>query len=240
MKDKFYNFISSSNSADLYLYGAIVSEKWCEDDVDFKDFRDKLEELNNNSTLNIYVNSPGGEVFTTQSIISLLKRAKVNKNIEINCYIDGLGASCASWLPMISDNLYIYNGSMLMIHKPMTYCFGANANDLRKEIELLDKLEESEMIPMYMSKAKEGVTEDDIRKMLADETWLTSNEIQEYFNVILLEENKQLVACVDDKLFKNYKNAPKELLEDNKDLEKLNKEIEIELALVDEVLFLCN
>lgn len=236
--NKFYNFSGSNSEADLYLYGAIVSDKWCEDDVDFKDFKNKIEELNANSTLNVYVNSPGGEVFTTQSIISLLKRAKLNKNITLNFYIDGLGASCASWLPMLADNLYIYDGSMLMLHKPMTYCFGANANDLRKEIELLDKLEDSEMIPMYMSKAKEGVTEDDIRNMLTKETWLTSKEIEEYFNVTLLEDSRQLVACVDNKMFKNYKNVPSSLLENkevsnkDKELDKLNKEIEIDLELI--------
>lgn len=208
---KFYNFISNNNKSELYLYGAIVSEKWIEDDIDFKDFKNTIDEIDNNSTLEVYVNSPGGEVFVTQSIISLLKRAKTTKNITLDFYIDGLGASCASWLPMLADNLYIYDGSMLMLHKPMSSIFFANANDMRREIELLDKIEESEMIPMYMSKAKETLTEDILKNMLAEETWLTADEIENYFNVIRLEDNKQLVACTDKEILSNYKNVPESL-----------------------------
>ena len=167
--NKFYNFINNNNKSELYLYGAIVSEKWSEDDIDFKDFKTAIDLLNNDSTLEVYVNSPGGEVFVTQSIISLLKRAKATKNINIDCYIDGLGASCASWLPMIADNLYIYDGSMLMLHKPMSSLFFANADDMKKEIELLDKIE-SQMIENYMSRAKDTLTEDILKDMLSKET----------------------------------------------------------------------
>lgn len=238
MKDRFYNFVNDDNKNELYLYGAIVSEKWGEDDVTFKDFKEAIDSMSNNSTLDIYVNSPGGEIFVCQSIISLLNRAKTTKNITINATIDGLGASCASWLPMVADNIYIYQGSIMMLHKPLC-CIWGNANDMQKEIELLDKIENSEMIPQYMSKAKEGVTEDTIKELLANETWLDSNEIQQYFNVTLLEDSKQLVACVDKDLFKNYKKVPESLLskeelkiDNSKELlDKLNKEIDIALAL---------
>lgn len=241
-KSKFYNFISNNSTTELYLYGAIVSDKWDETDVTFKDFKETIDSIENNSTLDIFINSPGGEVFVCQSIISLLKRAKTTKNITINATIDGLGASCASWLPMVADNIYIYKGSILMLHKPMSITWG-NANDMQKEIEILDKIENSEMIPMYMDKVKEGITEEVIKDLLAKESWLDFNEIQQYFNVTLLEDSKEIVACVDKDIFKNYKNVPENLLEkqteENKDikanqlkLEQLNKEIDLALALI--------
>lgn len=210
--NKFYNFITNNNKSELYLYGAIVSEKWSDDDIDFKDFKNAIDNLNNDSTLEVYVNSPGGEVFVTQSIISLLKRAKATKNITLDCYIDGLGASCASWLPMIADNLYIYDGSMLMLHKPMSSLFFANADDMKKEIELLDKIE-SQMIENYMARAKETLTEETLKDMLSKETWLTADEIENYFNVTRLNTSKQLVACLDKELMDKYKNVPEELKE---------------------------
>lgn len=236
--NKFYNFISTNNKSELYLYGAIVSEKWSEDDVDFKDFKTAIDKIADDSTLEVYINSPGGEVFVTQSIISLLKRAKATKNITLNCYIDGLGASCASWLPMLADNLYIYNGSILMLHKPLSMVWG-NANEMRKEIELLDKIEDSEMIPMYMSKAKETLTEDILKDMLSEETWLTSEEIENYFNVTRLEDDKKMVASVDKELFDQYKNIPEslkdtfkdEVEEDLKEKELNNKKKLLELEL---------
>ncbi|MDI9216004.1 head maturation protease, ClpP-related [Clostridium tertium] len=232
--NKFYNFITNNDKSELYLYGAIVSEKWSEDDVDFKDFKNTIDELNNSSTLEIYINSPGGEVFVTQSIISLLKRAKATKNISIDCYIDGLGASCASWLPMIADNLYIYDGSMLMLHKPMSSLFFANVEEMKKEIELLDKIE-SQMIESYMLRAKETLTEEFLKDMLSKETWLNADEIEEYFNVTRLNSSKQLVACLDKEMLNKYKNIPKNLVdvkEYEKNIENKRRLLEIELALV--------
>lgn len=221
--DKFYNFSfnDKNNETDFYLYGEIISGgndwKWDETDVTFQDVRDTLNGMEDNSTLNIYINSPGGSVFTTQSMVSMLDRAK-DRGICINAYIDGMGASCASWLPMVADNLYIYQGSVLMIHKPMTSCWSANADDMREQIEFLDKIENEMIIPLYMSRAKEGITEDDIKDYMAKETWFTSNEILEVFdNVTLLESKKEVACCVDENVMKNYINIPeniKNLLEE--------------------------
>lgn len=209
---KFYNFNTNESATELYIYGEIMSGtwKWDESDVTFEDFRNALDGIEKDGTLNMYINSPGGSVFTTQGIISMLKRAKEQKNITINAYGDGLCASCASWLPCVADNFYIYKGTMGMLHKPMTMMWG-NANEMRKEIELLDKIEEDMMIPLYMSKAKEGVTEDKIREMLSNETWLTSDEMLENFNVTLLEDEKQIAACVEGDIFKNFKNIPDDI-----------------------------
>lgn len=240
--NKFYNFYNENETKELYLYGAIVSDKWDETDVNFSDFKNALDEIKDNETLNIYVNSPGGEVFVTDSIIAMLDRCKKKKNITINCYIDGLGASCASWLPMVADSIYIYSQSVLMLHKPMSMVWG-NASEMKKEIEVLDKIENS-MIKMYLAKAKDEVTEEQIRNMLSEETWLSANEIQEYFNVELIESEKKIAACIDKDIFKNYKNVPdslqvkeepeKENVIDNEKLQEVEnkiKDLEVYLEL---------
>ena len=130
--NRFYNFISTNKKHELYVYGEIVggSSKWDESDVVFDDFKNKLNEMEDNSTLDIYVNSPGGSVFTTQGIVAALRRAK-DRGITVNAYIDGLGASCASWLPFVADNLYVYPQSIMMIHKPMSIAFG-NSDQIKK------------------------------------------------------------------------------------------------------------
>lgn len=213
MKNTFYNIKNlSNNSLDIYVYGAIVSGgndwKWDETDVTFVDFRDKLEGFSGD-TINIYVNSPGGSVFTTDGIIAMLKREQA-KGKTINAYIDGLAASAASFLITVADNIYVYSGSMMMIHRAIVGVYG-NADDLYETIGFLEKIEEGSIIPAYMSKAKEGMTEEKFKEMMKEETWMTSKEIQEVFNVTLLEESKELVACVDKELFANYKNVPKSI-----------------------------
>ena len=210
---KFYNIKSQNNTTGIYIYGEIIggSDKWDESDVTFDDFRKALDVMNNGDTLEMYINSPGGSVFTTQGIVNMINRCKKTKNIKVVSYIDGLGASCASWLPMVADEIYVYNTSMLMVHKPMSSLFGANANDMQSEIELLNKLENDIIIPIYMSKATDNLTEDKLKDMMSKETWLNAKEIQELFNVTLIEEDREIVACADVELFKKYKNMPKSL-----------------------------
>lgn len=224
--NKFYNFNFGEEKNELYVYGAIISgnEKWDETDVTFSDFRDKLESMSDNSTLDIFINSPGGDVFVTQSIVSMIVRAK-ERGIKINCTIDGIGASCASWLPMVADNIYIYEGSIMMVHKPMTgFMLGVNAEAMKKEIEILDKIENDVIIPLYMKKTKEGISKEYIAELLAKETWLNSSEIQDIFNVTLLEDTKKIACCIDKDIFKNYKNTPDELLSQDKEVNEMENE----------------
>ena len=190
---KFYNFVNvSDNETDFYLYGEIVSSsdwKWSEDDVAFQDIKNTIDNMGDSSTLNIRVNSPGGSVFASSAIVTLLKDTK-RRGVKINSYLDSLCASCASWIPLCADNVYIYENSIMMLHKPMTSCFGANADDLREEIDLLDKIQKNVMLPTYMNKAKEGITEDDINELVDKTSWLTSDEIQQYFDVTLLDDKE--------------------------------------------------
>ena len=229
--NRFYNFISTNKKHELYVYGEIVggSSKWEESDVIFDDFKNKLNEMEDNSTLDIYVNSPGGSVFTTQGIVAALRRAK-DRGITINAYIDGLGASCASWFPFVADNLYVYPQSIMMIHKPMSVAFG-NSDQIKKEIEMLDKIENDVIIPLYMERAKDGVTEEFIKKKMAAETWFTANEINELFNVTMLSEEKKLVCCADKNVLERYSNVPKELLNQMNEVSEMckveNKETEV-------------
>lgn len=232
MRNRFYEFKNQTeNSVDLYVYGAITDDKesdWfsSESDIDLKDFKEALDKLSENSTLNMYVNSPGGSVFAASTMATMLERAKETKKIKINAYVDGLCASAASFLIMPSDDIKLYTNSMLMIHKPLSFVWG-NADEMQKEIDVLNKIQENVMMPLYMKKAK--VKEDEIRELINNETWLSSEETNEVFNVTLLDCKKECEACVDQDLFKRYKNVPKELKE-----EKDEKETEGQIVPVDE------
>lgn len=225
--NKFYKFKNlTDTNQELYVYGVIIggADKWDESDVTFKDFKDTLEKMTSGSTLNMYINSPGGDVFTTQSSIAMIRRAK-DRGVKINAYIDGLAASCGSWLPMIADEIFIYPQSIMMIHKPLCMVYG-NADEMQKEIEVLDKIENDVIIPLYMEKAKEGVTEKTIREKMADETWLNADEIQEMFNVTLLEDERKIACCVDKDIFNNYSNVPEALLKIVNELKDENNDDE--------------
>ena len=213
MNKKFYEFKNiTSSEADLFIYGEIVQEKsvdwWTGEesktDVGLMDFKEQLDSIGNVQKLNIYINSPGGDVFVASTMISMLQRVK-DKGTTINAYVDGLSASAASFLMMVADNVNLYKNSTVMVHKPMSWAIG-NANDMQKTIDALNKVEESVMMPMYMNKSK--VDEKEIKSLIDAETWLSAKEMDKYFNVTLLDEEKTAVASISSDLFKNYKNVP--------------------------------
>lgn len=223
-KKKFYEFKNiTSQEADLFIYGEIVEENqtdwWTGEKsqtaVGLMDFKEQLDSIGNVQKLNIFINSPGGDVFTASTMISMLERLK-DKGTEINCYVDGLSASAASFLMMVADTIYLYKNSTVMVHKPMSYAVG-NANDMQKTIDALNKIEDSVMMPMYMAKSK--VSEDEIKELIDAESWLSANEMNQFFNVTLLDDEKVAVASIKSNLFKNYKNVPdfiKNLIKDDK------------------------
>ncbi|WP_034301992.1 head maturation protease, ClpP-related [Bacillus cihuensis] len=214
MGDKFYNLINKGNgSAELFIYGEIVSgDKWDSTDVTITDFKEQLDALDYSvTTLNIFCNSPGGSVFTAVNMVNLLDRVK--NRMTINAYVDGVAASASSFFIMKAHNIYMYQNSFLMIHKPMLgLLFSPNATVLREKADWLDQVEQATCIPAYMSKATDALTEEKLTKMLEDETWLNASEASQYFNINILDEVKDAVACVDVDLFNTYKNVPKQLV----------------------------
>lgn len=223
---KFYEFKNiTPSTADLFIYGAIVSEHddWfgSDSDVSLTDFKEEIDSLGNIKTLNIFINSPGGDVFAASTMISLLQRLK-EKGTKLISYVDGLSASAASFLMMVADEIKLYKNSIVMIHKPMSFSYG-NANEMQKTIDTLNKIEDSVMIPMYMNKSK--VSEDEIRNIIDAESWLNANDMAEKFNVTLLDEEKTAVASVSSNLFKNYKNIP-DFIKNSLENEEKGQEIE--------------
>lgn len=227
----------AGTSADFYIYGEIVDEKmpdfWTGDisstEVDPNELKDELEEAERLGIrdLNLYINSPGGSVMATSAIMSQIKRFKQKTGARVHSYIDGLAASAASFLALVADDINIYNTSQLMIHKPLLFSYG-NADDLQRDIDLLNNVENNTIIPAYMSKAK--VDEAEIKSLMAEETWFNGNPEDEkfignYFMVNALDQAKPVTACTS-KLFNLYKHVPQQLqnLEEPADPEKTEPE----------------
>lgn len=240
MANKFFDFKNMSNdTAELYFYGEFVTDKYSDDDITTLDFRNQLKEISNVKTLNMYFDSFGGNVFVANAIVSMLKRYKEEHNVTINAYVDSASASSASFLMMVADNIYLYQNSVVLIHKPMISAFYVNADELQGLIDSLNTMEDNIIIPLYMKHAKEGIDEQKIKNIMAKSEWLSAKETAEIFNVTIISESKQMVASAyhDKKILDYYKNIPEAIMEllntrkdNNPDLEAKKKADE-ELAL---------
>ena len=192
-KKKFWNLKAlDEKTGELTLYGEISNETWWGDEVTPKEFKADLDNLGDIGTLNIYINSPGGDVFAGQAIHSMLKRHPSHKNV----YIDGLAASIASVIAMSGDTIFMPKNAMMMIHNPWTIGMG-NAIEFRKLAEDLDKIRES-LVAAY--EGHSTLTRDEIIELMDEETWLTATECEEYGFCDVVEEEKQLVASIDKTL----------------------------------------
>ncbi len=228
MGSKFWKFKAlDDNTGELTLYGEIANETWWGDEITPKEFKADLDALGDINTLNIYINSPGGDVFAGQAIHSMLKRHKAHKNV----YIDGLAASIASVVVMAGDTIFMPKNAMMMIHNPWTWGIG-NAAEFRKLAEDLDKIRES-LIAAY--EGHSALTRDEIIEIMDSETWLTADECLEYGFCDVVEKEKQMAASIDKTLLMRYKNTPGELLvkpkPDDKKQELLKQKILLELEL---------
>ena len=215
---KFYNVVynKSSKSVDVDIYGAIVGggkeSKWEESDFTLDELRDKLEEADGFDTINLNISSPGGSVFVASAMMSILQKYK-NKGVTVNAYVMGLAASAASFLIMMADNIYMGKTAMLMVHKPLisSLFFTANATNLRKYADELDDMENGVLINAYMMKATKSLSKDKLKAFIEKETWLTSDECKEYFDIKLIEDDVSIAASLskeDYDILSKYHNTP--------------------------------
>lgn len=161
-KRSWYNFVAKEDEADLYIYDEISS--WW--GVSANDFVKDLNEISA-SSINLYINSPGGSVFEGYAIYSALVRYADKNNATINVIVDGWAASIASVIAMAGDHIKIGAHASVMIHEPWGFAIGS-ADDMRDEADVLDDLEAS-IIDIY--EARTGGDRAEIENWVAAETW---------------------------------------------------------------------
>ncbi|MCU4822789.1 Clp protease ClpP [Bacillus cereus] len=209
-QNKFFQMKASANgkTADVFIYGEITKYAWEEyGEVSSITFKNELDELGDDiETINLYINSPGGSVFETMAIIAMLQRHQA----KVISYIDGIGASCASVLPMISDKIIMYANSMMMIHNAWTYASG-NADQLRKAADDIERINQS-MVQHYLTRAGDKLDEDTLKQLLDAETWLSAEEAMGYGLCDEIISANNAAACLDEKWAKEYKNIPQQLV----------------------------
>lgn len=169
----------------IYIYGDIY---------DGSGIVEQIQELSGADEINVYINSMGGSVQEGIAIINALKRT----GATINTYNMSFACSAAATILLAGDNVNIYDNSVTMIHNCWTIAQG-NAQQLRQTSDILDKIQES-IMQVYKAAAK--IDEIFLKDLIDAESWLTAEEMQQYFNVNVIEnknENK-IAASAKDKV----------------------------------------
>jgi ATP-dependent Clp protease protease subunit len=191
---------NKDKSADILIYEDI-GESWF-GGFSAKAFADELKSLGDVKTLNVFINSPGGDVFDGVSIYNQLRRHRATVNIEI----DALAASIASVIAMAGDTVSMAENSLMMIHNPWGLAIG-NAEDLRKLADDMDKVRDSSILPAY---GRSNLDQEEIIRLMDEETWISAQEALDWGFVDTVTEAKKMAAHIDLNKY-NFKHPPESL-----------------------------
>lgn len=194
-----------TKTASERLYG-LVGEMFGPDGIAAKDVAAMLDRhaAAGVKELDLYLSSDGGSVVEGLAIYAQIQRFPG----AVTVHVDGRALSIASVIALAGKRLVMPASAMLMIHEPSAPLFG-NAAKLRKAADDLDVMCAT-MRGIYV--AATGLPEPKVRKLMADETWLTATEAKRLGFVDEVTSNGPATASADrSPLLDSYRNTPEGL-----------------------------
>lgn len=192
-------------TAQIFIYDYIGHGGYSSKDFanDIKDFAD-----NGVDKVEVYINSPGGDVFEGFTMFNHLK------GLDADAIIMGQAASIASVIASGCNKIYMHKNARYLIHNPSTFAWG-DQKEMEKRKDELDNIKDS-IIDAYSRKT--SLEKDEIVQMMDDETTMTADEALEkgfVDEVIEQEEEKNyaptFINYIDDN--KNYNKKDKKMNE---------------------------
>jgi ATP-dependent Clp protease, protease subunit len=202
---------SESGEPEIDFYGTISEFSWWGDEITPEMFRKDLNDLGGGGPITIRIHSAGGDVFAASAIRSMI----IDYPGKVTTRIDGLCASAATYVAMAGDRVLMQDSAFFMIHDPWTIALGG-VEDMKAAIDLL-KTVKAGIIETYQSKT--SLEPEKISKMMADETWMTARQAQEFGFVdeVVSSSSKMLAGARNLAVLnclKNYAHVPDELMDD--------------------------
>lgn len=198
---------------EIYIY-AEIGESWWSASITDEQFTQELEKVKDCTTLNLYFNSPGGDVFHGWTMYNAIKRHKAAKK---SAYIDGMAASIASVIMLACDEVIMGEGSQIMIHRAASGKYGhaSDQENLANRLHVVD----AQLIATYMEKTKKSGKLQDrttVEGKVVAETWFTADEAIE-FGLADRKSSEKAVAIAASSLMRpwlNQSKIPKNIITD--------------------------
>lgn len=195
-----FSAATSGDRGQLYIYESIGAD-WFGAGITGKSIQEALDQMKASGAkaLDIYVNSPGGDIFEAKAIYAALRRFDGERVI----HVDGIAASAASFIAMAGDKIITQAYATWMIHEVRGSAWGTTAAEARKLAEVLD-LENSTFAETYAIRT--GQTVADVLAWMAEESWMTAAQAKERgFTDEIAEEaedgEEDLAAALRDATF---------------------------------------
>lgn len=191
-----------NSEAEILIYED-VGEGWF-GGVTAKQFAEDLKALGKVDTINLRINSAGGDVFDGLSIY----RRLVDHPAKVITHIDGLAASIASVIAMAGNEIRISESGFLMIHNAWGVAIGTS-DEMMTMAGLLETTT-SAIADVYTARTKNK--RDAVKGWMDQETWFTgADAVKEGFADSVVA-NLRVSARLNNEKHK-FKHAPSALVE---------------------------
>jgi len=188
------------DTVDLIIYD-VIGEGWY-GGIGAKAIAESLKDHKNAATINVFLNSSGGDVFDALAIYNTLARHKA----RVIVHVDGAALSAASIVAMAGDTIRMAENALLMIHDPWAI-FAGTADELRAQADLMDKSKET-LVNTYAARSGRDTAE--ISDWMTAESWFSAAEAVDAGLADEVVEAKKLAAFGRPAPIE-FKNAPEAL-----------------------------
>lgn len=171
---------AASGSNTITIYDPI-GKTWDGEGVTAKRVSAALHAIGDKEVV-VNINSPGGDFFEGVAIFNLLR----NHPHKVTVNVLGVAASAASLIAMSGDDIYMGEGSFLMIHNAWAVAIG-NRHDMQGAADTLAPFDAA-MAKVYA--VRSSTTETEIAALMDRETWLGAEQaVKDGFATGVLEES---------------------------------------------------
>lgn len=198
IRTKWYSLDVRNEIAELSIFDEIGG--W---GITVSEFKQQFDLAKNAKSIHLTLNSPGGSVTDGMAIYNILKTVSEKLDVEII----GLAASMASVVALAGRSLTMDEGTYFMIHNPWTITWG-DADRLRHDADVLDKMGD-QIVGIYV--AHSNKSEQEIRNLMAAETWLSDQEALDAGFASEIQEAVKAAALYDVSGL-GFRNAPRAAL----------------------------
>ena len=184
---KHRQFINSAllddNVGKIELWGDVMESKpcdwWTGEPLDIQcitpqDFKEAMAGLENCSTIELHLNSYGGDATVGIAIGNLLKQS----GKHTVCVVEGIAASAAFTIAMSCDEVRVYPSSILMCHEVKSFMYGFYGNEDLKKIENGNSAYNNASAEVYARKS--GMSKAQCLNLMRKETWMTGADAISY------------------------------------------------------------
>ena len=134
-----------------------------------------LEQEGGELPITVFINSPGGEIFSGFAIFDMLKFV----SCPVTTIVTGFAASMGSVLSLAADKgrRFAMPQSKIMIHQPLLIGYQGRASECEIQAREILKTRDH-LVSLYSDQT--GKSHDEIKKALDRDNWFTAKEALDY------------------------------------------------------------